>query len=309
MALQTSGDISLNDVNVELGVGGTSIIGMNDANVRSLFQVVSGAISMSDGYGRSALAKLYIAATTTEINLRSWAIANGWPGTGAVEIYVNSGVWVYSDTAAVPAITIDGNWPLGLTLINNGIIMGMGGSGNGSAAISTSISYTMYATNYILGGGGRGGADGGGGAGGGNSTGAGVGVNSNNVTTSSAAGGRNPLGSNTPNSVINGKGNYIVYGGGAGGGGNCSWDCQNWQSRGGYGGGNANAGGAYASVQGSPAGGWGGGGGYGAAGGTGRSGGANVGGYAGGRGILLNGHSVTWPNGQPNALIRGGVGN
>lgn len=53
MALQTSGAISLNDVNVELGNSGTASINMGSSDVRGLFGVASGAISMSDGYGAS----------------------------------------------------------------------------------------------------------------------------------------------------------------------------------------------------------------------------------------------------------------
>jgi hypothetical protein len=308
MALQSSGVISLNDVNVENGFAGTTLVSMNDSSVRSLFQVVSGAISLSDGYGKTSLTKLYIASNTTEINLRTWAIANGWPGSGQIEIYINSGVWVYSDTAAVPAIRIDGNWPSGLALYNNGIIMGKGGDGVGSPAISLGVSITMYSTNYILGGGGQGGGGGGGGAGGGNSTGQGVGYNAPNVT-GNAIGGRNPLGSNTAVSNQVDKTNYTAYGGGAGGGGACYWDCNGARTRGGYGGGNANAGGGYAVLGGAGVTGYGGGGGYGASGGTGLSASVTAGGNAGGRGVLLNGNGITWPNGQPNSLIRGGVGN
>jgi len=51
MALQTSGQISLNDVNVELGLGGTTQIAMAGGPVRTLFGVPSGQIAMSDGYG------------------------------------------------------------------------------------------------------------------------------------------------------------------------------------------------------------------------------------------------------------------
>jgi len=53
MALQSSGYISLNDVNVELGNSGTASINMGSADVRGLFGVASGAITMADGYGKS----------------------------------------------------------------------------------------------------------------------------------------------------------------------------------------------------------------------------------------------------------------
>lgn len=54
MPLPASGSISLSQVNVELGVASTTAISMNQATVRTLFGVPSGAISMSNGYGKSA---------------------------------------------------------------------------------------------------------------------------------------------------------------------------------------------------------------------------------------------------------------
>jgi len=47
--------ISLNAVNVELGAAtATTLISLNDAAVRTLFNKLSGAIAMSDGHGKSA---------------------------------------------------------------------------------------------------------------------------------------------------------------------------------------------------------------------------------------------------------------
>jgi hypothetical protein len=56
MTLPTSGQITLNQVNVELGNSGTAQISMNDAAVRGLFGIASGEIEMSDGYGKSNVA-------------------------------------------------------------------------------------------------------------------------------------------------------------------------------------------------------------------------------------------------------------
>lgn len=54
MALPASGNpISMSQVNVELGFASTTQISMNDAVVRTLFGVASGAISMSNGHGKS----------------------------------------------------------------------------------------------------------------------------------------------------------------------------------------------------------------------------------------------------------------
>ena len=53
MALPASGQISLANVNVELSLTSTAQISMNDAAVRTLFAIASGAISMSNGFGKS----------------------------------------------------------------------------------------------------------------------------------------------------------------------------------------------------------------------------------------------------------------
>lgn len=54
MALQTSGQISLNDVNTELGNASGTSLSLGSTDVRTLFGVASGEIQMSDGYGASA---------------------------------------------------------------------------------------------------------------------------------------------------------------------------------------------------------------------------------------------------------------
>ena len=56
MALPASGQITLNQVNVELGNSGTAQIDMNSSAVRGLFGIASGEIEMSDGYGKSNVA-------------------------------------------------------------------------------------------------------------------------------------------------------------------------------------------------------------------------------------------------------------
>lgn len=108
----------------------------------------------------------------------------------AVTLTVNAGVYVWSDSTSLPALTT-GVLPAGstFTLVNNGYIMGKGGAGggvpsmpagsngeNGGNALNISVPATITSLGYILGGGGGGagafggsntGFGGGGGAGGG----------------------------------------------------------------------------------------------------------------------------------------------
>lgn len=56
MPLPGSGQISLSQVNTELGLSSTAQINMGRSDVRTLFAVPSGQISMSDGHGKSNLA-------------------------------------------------------------------------------------------------------------------------------------------------------------------------------------------------------------------------------------------------------------
>ena len=68
MTLPASGAITLNNVNVELGLSGTTSINMDQSTVRTLFTVPSGAISMSNGYGKSnapTVSSVVVSGTTS----------------------------------------------------------------------------------------------------------------------------------------------------------------------------------------------------------------------------------------------------
>ena len=185
MALPSSGQITLNQVNVELGNSGTAQIGMNDSAVRSLFGVASGEIEMSDGYGASSE---YVLSGDHSIITASTYISSG--GT----LRITGNIYSGGDTGTA-GLTVD----IACTIINDGTIQGRGGNGNqgnsegydynsgngfqpggpGAAAINVTSSGVTIQNNsgkYIGGGGGGGGASyfggnppsgGGGGAGGG----------------------------------------------------------------------------------------------------------------------------------------------
>lgn len=329
MTLNASGPISLGgstageSVNLELGQSATATISFNDSVVRTLTGTNAGTtLSMPDGFwGKGAQTSLTISSNQTDLNLRVWALFNGWDGSSKVEITVAPGVYVYSTTTTTPGMTIDGSWPGGVTLINSGYIMGKGGKGggylqgpgnSGGTAISINTNCTITNNSYIGGGGGGGGGQptstiigGGGGAGGGdggaaaNNAGSGaggaVGASGSNggqvgnppgVSTGGGGGGGRIL-PGTGGGGGGGIGSAFGSGGGAGGGGGgFNYMNQQLQALGGNGG---SAGGSGANGQsGGSAGG--GGGGWGASGGS--SGGGQVGGV-GGKAIALNGYSAT----------------
>jgi hypothetical protein len=245
MTLNSSGPISLagtipgQSIELELGGSGSTTISLLDPAVRTLAGVPSGPITMpTNFYGKSNNANIVVPVTSNQVNmnLRTYALANGWDGNSAFQLTVNSGVYIYSTSTSIPAITIDGSWPNGVAISNNGYIIGQGGAGGigiwnrrssvsgnpGGTAISLGVNATIVNNTgaYIAGGGGGGAgttfctAQGGGGGGG-----AGGGAGGNEI-------------------VVNG----LVYAGGAGGGVGLSGS-PGILALGGYGGGSGGGGG------------------------------------------------------------------
>ena len=77
MALPSSGTIRFSNINTELGTSSTSTISLNSTAVRTLFNVSSGSIAMSQGFGRERI-------TTVAINS-----AQGYGQSG--EVYTTTG--------------------------------------------------------------------------------------------------------------------------------------------------------------------------------------------------------------------------
>jgi hypothetical protein len=199
MTLPASGPLSIQQINAEFGRG-------NDLNSYRGTQwytaaggsgtFPAGAISFSDFYGKQLASPTFsftISSHQANANLRSLAVAAGWNQSSAVIATLASGYYIYSTAVGTPALTIDGSFPNGVTLVNNGFIMGMGGNGggyyysaatspvtniqnwgvsSGGNAINLGVSCTIQNNSYIGGGGGGGSfggssVTGGGGAGGG----------------------------------------------------------------------------------------------------------------------------------------------
>lgn len=128
-------------------------------------------VRKSSGAGGAAGAfEFTISTTQVDANLRTLAIAAGWDQSSEVIATIASGVWVNGSVAgnSTPALTIDGSWPGGVTLVNNGYIVGRGGNGYngnpsaytttqaGGRALSVTTPVTIDNLGTIAGGGGGG---------------------------------------------------------------------------------------------------------------------------------------------------------
>jgi hypothetical protein len=331
MTLPTSGSISFNNINVELGNTPTQTVSLNDTAVRTLLGVPSGIISLNDGYGKSNRVQInyIISSSTQELTLSPTTFTNYIAGKSDITITVNSEVYVWSNNTSNPGLIINGGLISGdtLKLVNNGYIIGKGGLGatgtyftansgfSGGSALKILTNITIDNYSYIAGGGGGGGAGtypvyntgvetggGGGGAGGGNGGAGGY--------RGDRAGG---IGGSIGNLGTNGFSTSINSGSGGGGGGRIlpgiGGNGSNG-SPGGYGGGAGGGGGGLVGLFGGNGGSsnssgsignskfvtGGGGGGWGASGGNGAPGGYSCPGGPGGKAIDLNGYSVTYIN-------------
>ena len=333
MTLPASGPISFNAINVELGVAGTTSASLGQTSYRTLAGVPSGAISMSNFYGKSnRVAVSYtFTGTTANASLNVTTIAGYVAGRTDVTVTVNPGVYLYASSGSYPpalnpGLTLSGGTSGDtVTLVNNGYIMGQGGDSgytsggagySGGPALSIGYPITINNTNgsaYIGGGGGGGGSSalgqGGGGAGGGransgNSNGGSPGQNGQggSATTGITASTCNGAGGGGGGAYSTGaKGATTYYGPGSSGGrifpGSTGLGAVSNSGASGGNGGGANAAGGTGNFNG-------GGGGWGANGGAG--GGGSIAGGAGGKAVSLNGHSVTWVSGN-TSRVYGGV--
>lgn len=144
MPLNPSGPISLGgttagqSIALEVSAPGTAQIALNDSNVRTLagpaFATPGTTIVMpTDFYGKSSVFNFNVPAGT-DVNLRTAAIAAGWPGSGAAKGTVQPGTTLQSSSTGGYALTINGAWPGGVTLDNRGLIVGRGGNGGYAGA-------------------------------------------------------------------------------------------------------------------------------------------------------------------------------
>lgn len=244
MTLPVSGPISLSQVNVELGLSATAPISMNDAAVRTLFGVGGSgtAISMSQGYGKSNQFAFTISSNQTNANLRTLAVNAGWNQSTKVVATISGGVYISSNSTGTPALTVNGSFPGGVELINNGFIIGMGGNGgrgadnyygntsatagsSGGLALSVSSAISINNGSGTIGGGGGGGGGGASYLGGGgdyppSGSGGGGGGGRSSAAANSSGGSRGTTAFNSSSPPADGSAGTVSSAGGGGQGGN-----------------------------------------------------------------------------------------
>jgi hypothetical protein len=139
MALTGSGQISIGDIAGEFG--GSEPHALSEYHDKGNAPA-SGEIQVAaDFYGTSNLFSYTISANASQVNLRSNAIAAGWDESAALSVTINSGVTIYSGSTGSYAMVIDGAYAGGVTLTNNGTILGKGGAGAAGAASGNSGCY------------------------------------------------------------------------------------------------------------------------------------------------------------------------
>lgn len=239
MGLQTSGQISLDDMHVEAGGTSGTQVSLNDTDIRGLIDKADGAqMSFSEWYGASA--ETLVSSNAQQV------LASDYVSSGGT-IRVSSGSYLYSDSTSTAAITID----VSCTLINEGYILGKGGTGgnrNGNSSgggpaikINSGVSGVVIQNQsgaFIAGGGG--GGNGGYGGGGGGGAGGGRGGNAydgNGNSTGGYGGAPGSAGNNSTGNSWRQNSRYGAGGGAGGGGGGRSSDYGGSYYAGGGGGG------------------------------------------------------------------------
>jgi hypothetical protein len=186
MALPATGSLSFSSLRSEFNKSGAlsfsayyrngGIVGTGAPNVPT-----SGSMSLSQFLGASNLFTFAVTSNQVNLDLRAMAVAAGWDNATPLAATINSGVTISSNTVSIPALFISGSFPGGVSLINNGSIVGKGGIGGanqwfayaqssgtdtwsaspgqpGGAAFSTSVAVKVTNNGTMAGGGGGGGS-------------------------------------------------------------------------------------------------------------------------------------------------------
>ena len=83
-----------------------------------------------------------IESNSSNVNVRTAAVNAGWDEVSKLAVVVNSGIYVYGSSTSGYAMTISGTFKNGVTLTNNGYIVGRGGAGGKGGNASNSAGVT-----------------------------------------------------------------------------------------------------------------------------------------------------------------------
>jgi len=169
------GQISLGQVNTELALPATQVIGMNDAAVRTLAGVGGSGtvISMTNLQGKSGsrvVIPLTISANTNNYDIYTNRGPTYQPGSSDITLTINPGVFVGGGVPGAAALSLPSAFSPAdtITVINQGVVIGRGGAGGtggpapgaggqpGTTAFSTSRPVIMNNQGTLAGGGGGG---------------------------------------------------------------------------------------------------------------------------------------------------------
>ncbi len=144
-----SGQISLSQVNAELNLSPTALITMNDAAVRTLAGVGGSGtvISMQNLQNKSnrVAIPLTISGNAYNYDVYSNRGPTYSPGTSDITVTINPGVLVGSTSTGSYAFLVPSSFSPGdtVTVINNGVIQGMGGSGGSGGGTDGNTTQTF----------------------------------------------------------------------------------------------------------------------------------------------------------------------
>lgn len=263
MTLPASGSISLQQTDVELNLGSTTPISLGQQNVRTLFQVPSGPISLANGLNKARVTgTVYLTSSgtfTVPDTITSITVTIVGGGGGASGSQENDGV---------PSYGSSGGGSGGYQTTSFGVfpgqqiqyIVGTGGVGNSRTPVTSSgggfsppttsppvLAKSGTLSNFagVVSNGGQGGISGAnvqpGGASGGGAGGNGADTNGNTSLVNGGNGGSNPVGTGGNGGVVTGGApfyngaNGTGYGSGGGGAGSANFGGVNPNGTGGNG--------------------------------------------------------------------------
>lgn len=143
--LQANGQISLSQIATEFGDS-------PPFSMSEYFGVDTGVpssgnpINFASFFSKGSAFTISITTNQLQLNLLTFLLANGWNGTQLAKVTIETGVYIWSDNTSVAALNMGGTYPMGLTLINKGFIIGKGGTGGSCALVASVPSYVSTPT-------------------------------------------------------------------------------------------------------------------------------------------------------------------